>query len=1012
MARFSAQDVYSLISPHSLTIEQAAAIEDASVSGPSLVVAGAGSGKTELMMVRVLYLVANSLAKPEQILGLTFTRKAASELAARVQQGLIRLRESAMWPADLEQDFLPAKIATYNSFGNEIFRAKSLELGYEVEAQLISDATALELAREIVENAEDIPPELNLQLDTLAERIVSLSSELTDNLVEPGKLLGYLEGIHQQLAELPKTSDGTQGRFAYTEKHLAALELGQLIARLTVSYREEKFRRNYLDFADQIALSLKAGDVSLPDYRFVLLDEYQDTSPIQTRLLARMFAGKPVMAVGDPNQSIYAWRGASSANLAEFFSDFGPGQTFKLSTSWRSGRTILDAANAIASQIPNREVTAVKLTAGLDFAGSVEGSVFADQEQEAIAVCEWLQQRSGPSVSAAILFRTKESISLYANELTRRGMTFEITGLAALLEQPEIVDLISILRVLVDPEATVELMRLISGPKLQLGPADIAALHQLGRQLSRMRSEVERDRPFTLVETLDELTNAKIGQRLKVSPEALVRLQQLAQQLRSLRSQLALSVSEVAWLAVREFELDIELFAHSDAENPLLNLQAFLSRVADYESASDRPSVAGFVSWLESARGKENFELPKSGAKRGVVQLMSVHAAKGLEWDVVAIPNFNQGAFPTAGRDSLAWLSGGKLPAKLRLDAAQLPALSSGYESQREFNDALEAYKSEVALAHEVEERRLAYVAITRAAKQLLLTASFYKRSAKGARETSVFFQELIDQQLVQLTSAAEEPETKPEFASQAISWPSDQLPAREKWERAAAAVKAAEPANFESTSELELLLKERDRPSFEALPELPRRLSVSAIVALVSAPAEFSARLLRPLPNAYSENAAVGTRFHASIEQALIAGSELEFSDWSEPEQKLGVNFQNSRFASLKPFMVEQTIEFSIAETAVVCKLDAVFEIDGQYQIVDWKSGKKPTDSETAKTRALQLAMYRIAFTRLMKIAPERVQASFFYAADSVEETPALPSEKEVAELLASFRTVRPTQH
>lgn len=1009
MARFSAQQVYGLISKHSLTDEQAAAIEVAPLDAPSLVIAGAGSGKTELMMVRVLYLVANGFARPEQILGLTFTRKAASELAARIQQGLIRLRESPLWPTDLEQDFLPAKIATYNSFGNEIFRSMALSLGYETDAQLISDATALDLAREVVEQDDEIDAELDLQLETLAERIVSLSSEMTDNLVSQQQLVEYYRDLADRLTSAPKTDAGEAGRFSYTEKHLASLGAASEIARLTGKYREQKFLRNYLDFADQVALSLEVADsAKAEDFRFVLLDEYQDTSPIQSRLLAKLFRGKPVMAVGDPNQSIYGWRGASSANLADFFVDFGSGSTFTLSASWRSGAKILDAANLIADSIPNTKVEAVKLRAGLERSGSVVGAIYSDQETEARAVANWIASKMSANTTGAILFRTKEAMRLYAQELTSLGVTHEITGLSALLEQPEVVDLISILRVLVDPEATVELMRLITGARYQLPAEAVVKLHQLAQQASRRRAEVERDKPLTLVEILDELANPKFAAQLDLPAEEISRLKALGSALSNLRTQLALSVAEVAWLAIREFELDIELFAHSDAENPLANLQAFIGRISDYEMASDRPTVSGFVAWLDQAKRRENFELPKSGAKKGVVQLMSIHSAKGLEWDLVAVPNLNKGSFPTAPKDSLAWLSGGKLPPSLRLDAAELPKFSGQFSSQRDFNEQIEAYKAAVAQAQLIEERRLAYVAITRAASELMLSASYFKRSAKGARETSLFLTELIDSDLIQIATSQLQAE-RPEFSSQIASWPLDPLPSRQKWRRAAEAVEQAGAGSLGSTAELALLLAERERPGFEALPQLPYRLSASAIVSLLQDPEEFSARLLRPLPSLFSEAAEAGTVFHASLEQAFLAGSELEISSWSEPQQKLGVNFLNSRFADLKPAMVEQYIEFSLGGSVVVCKLDAVFEISGGYQIVDWKSGKRPTDEAEISARAFQLALYRIGLCRLLKLNPEQVQASFFFAEDGSELAPDLLGEKELEKMLRALRTARP---
>ena len=1011
MAKFCAQQIYSLISPHQLTREQAAAIEDASIIRPSLVIAGAGSGKTELMMVRVLFLVANGFARPDQILGLTFTRKAASELAARVQQGLIALRESPLWPQELEQDFLPAKIATYNSFGNEIFRSVSLQLGYEQEAQLISDATAISLATELLHNSEELSDESSLQLQTIAERIVTLSSQVTDNQVNPRQLTEYLTGLAEKLQHLPKVKEGDQGRFAYTEKFLGYLKSGVQVSQLVERYRKLKFERNYLDFADQVALSVQALEsIGIDhDYRFVLLDEYQDTSGIQSKLLSGLFANLPVMAVGDPNQSIYAWRGASSANLSGFFEDFGSGETFTLSTSWRSGSKILNLANFVSETIEQQLVSAVQLTPGRDFQGEVEAEIFQDQEQEAAAVCAWVAQRLSPSTSAAILFRTKESMRLYSKQLANLGVSHEITGLSALLEQPEIVDLISILRVLVDPEATVELMRLLTGPGFQLAPADVARLHHLAKQQSRFRAEVERDRPLTLVEIVEECSTPRIAAKAGLSERAQSAVIRLGRMLAQLRSQLSLSVVEVAWLAIREFEIDIELFAHSDAANPLMNLQAFVSRIAEYESLSDRPSVAGFVSWLKLAESRESFELPKSGAKKGVVQLMSVHAAKGLEWDYVAIPNLNQGAFPTGTKDALGWLSGAKLPPQLRLDAKQLPTPSANFESQREFNAVLEDYKSDLNRQQLIEERRLAYVAVTRAAKELFVTASYFRRGANQSREISVFLNEWIDKGVVQLRGGVvPEIGERPEFESIDTAWPSDPLPQRQAWMEAAELVKQSQPSKLETAEELGLLLKEREAPNFLARPKLPLRLSASAIVALLSDPKAFAANLLRPLPQSYSDAAELGTRFHAGIEQAFLAGSELEISGWSEEEKELADSFANSRWANQSPILLEQSIEFALAGTIVVCKLDAVFLNDGMYEIVDWKSGKSPAAKDIA-SRAIQLALYRVGLSKFMQIGTERISASFFFAGDGKEVSPELLSEADIARRLADLRKARP---
>ena len=148
--KYSANQVYQVIKPFDLTAQQAAAVEGASVESPTLVVAGAGSGKTELMAVRVLWLVANGFARPDEILGLTFTRKAAAELGKRIYESLLKLRDSEMWPADLDYDFTAPTISTYNAYANNLFRDFALAIGYEPEAALLTEAAAFQLAREVV----------------------------------------------------------------------------------------------------------------------------------------------------------------------------------------------------------------------------------------------------------------------------------------------------------------------------------------------------------------------------------------------------------------------------------------------------------------------------------------------------------------------------------------------------------------------------------------------------------------------------------------------------------------------------------------------------------------------------------------------------------------------------------------------------------------------------------------------------------------------------------------------
>ena len=1010
MAKVSAQQIYALFTKNLLTPQQALIVEQAPLNAPSLVVAGAGSGKTELMMLRVLYLVANGFAKPEEILGLTFTRKAATELRLRVQQGLIRLRESEYWNSDLPDDFAASRITTYNSFGNEIFRLHALELGFEADSKLLTESLSIASVKELIEHSGNpLLLEYEGSLNTLAEKVLKAQAQLTDHLASAREVAQYFREFSKTLASLPKTEKGESGLFAYSLDYLSKAKTAQLIFELAGEFQQFKQERSLFDYSDQVALSLRAdfAQDNLP-YRFVMLDEYQDTSEIQTQLLAKIFAGGAVMAVGDPNQSIYAWRGASASNLADFFEDFGSGETFTLSVSWRSGEKILQAANKVASFIDNRSIVPITLLPSRDITASVEAEVFSEDESECRAVCDWIAAAHDAEAKQAILFRTKEGMRRYAQRLTELRIPCEISGLSSLLEQPEVADLISILRMLARPDSSVDFLRIVSGPRFRLGSADLVQLSQAKQTISRLR-KLPRTRSLTHLELIDQLELPSVRKQLSVSELALTRLSEFAQILRSLRSASSLSLTELSWKVVEEFELDIELYAHSDLLDPLSNLRAFISRISEFESSAQRPSLQTLIDWLDYALVTESFELPKTGAKRGIVQLMSVHAAKGLEWDRVALPQLNVSSFPTEPRELAGWLAGGVLPQQFRLDRESIPNLRwQGISNQREFARRLDTYADELRAHHLMQERRLAYVGITRAATDLFLSASHYQAKRQDPLPLSPFLEEVM-QDCALVRGVAELPAEKPISSSSAQLWPADPLGGeRESWQSAATSALSAEPA--EISNEIALLLREQGLRRGPRLPVLPLRLSASAVVNLLTDPVAFAAKLARPLPSLYSPAAQLGTAFHANLEQAFLSGSELDFSSWSEEEVKLGVSFAQSRFAELTPLLVEQAIEFSLAGSVIVCKLDAVYQVGSEYQVVDWKSGTMP-DERDIPSKAIQLALYRIALSRHLAIPIERISASFFFAAAAQELSPDLPAESEITKRLLELRTALPDQ-
>ena len=1011
MANFSAQQVYSVISKHQLTAEQLAAVEGASIQSPTLVIAGAGSGKTELMTVRIMYLVANGFATPEQILGLTFTKKAASELSARVLRSLYLMRETEFWPKDLDQDFAPPVITTYNSFGNEVFRQNALAVGYEPDAQVLTESGAVALAKELLRslNLDDLPQLESWEKtsDYLVERLLSVTGELTDNQATAESAEAVLERFIQHVATLPKTEGGSSERFAYTETFLADAQQNLLFLALAKRYQELKQNRNLVDFSDQVSLALRAvQDGSNLPYSFVMLDEYQDTSSIQTKLLAKLFAGLPVMAVGDPNQAIYGWRGASDANISGFSSDFGSSDTVTLSTCWRSGGSIVAAANHISQPLAGLSSLQPIILKSIKDSDPISAEVFQTVDQEADAAAKFFKENTNAETSAALLMRTKSAMPSFVRAMQDIGLEVEVTGLSGLTELPEIIDLISALKVISSPQAATELMRLLSGPRWAIAPRDIAQLAGYAKKLSRIRNEVDSSRPITLVEALDELRRAGSEDYINVSHASFIRLKSAAELFYRMRTQLSLSITELAWAVVRELNIDIELFAHAKTKSPLGHLEQFISRLTEYEASTIRPTLSGLLQWLDYALEHESFELPKSGSKKGVIQVMSVHAAKGLEWDVVLVAQLNQGSFPIDSKDSKGWLAAGKLPFELRGDRAQLPEFDfQAASSQRDLKQRFEAFQDEMRQRQLREERRLAYVAITRAAKTLRLTASYFKPGAKKARPLSPFLLELIEAGLV--SAVTPEPLESNPALEQSLrgSWPSIERSGVEKLKIAADSVTGFSGFEPVRSHELALLLEERDRAHSRFVPELPKRLSASALVSLISSPDKFFENLRRPTPVLFSQSASEGTHFHSCIEEYFAASDDAETQ---LTDSEIGLNFLGSRFADRKPFAIEQQIEFVLAGVVVVCKLDAVFENAGLYEVVDWKSGKTPDGTDLA-ARSIQLALYRIALSEWLSVGVEQIQVSFFFAADGKEVAPdALLSKPELEEKLAEVRKAR----
>lgn len=324
---------------------------------PQVVVAGAGSGKTTVMAARVVWLVGTGQVAPEQVLGLTFTNKAAGELAERVRTALVRAGVTDPDVIDPDEPPGEPRISTYHAFAGQLLTDHGLRIGLEPTSRLLADATRYQLAARVLREAPGPYPALTKSFPTLVTDLLALDGELAEHLVRPQDLTAYDSGLLTALA-------GAKLSNAELRKIPEATAARRELLDLVVRYRDSKRSRDLLDFGDQIALSAElattrpeVGGLLREEFRVVLLDEYQDTSVAQRLLLSGLFGqgtGHAVTAVGDPCQAIYGWRGASVANLDDFpehfpHGDGSPASRYSLSENRRSGGRLLDLANRLAA---------------------------------------------------------------------------------------------------------------------------------------------------------------------------------------------------------------------------------------------------------------------------------------------------------------------------------------------------------------------------------------------------------------------------------------------------------------------------------------------------------------------------------------------------------------------------------------------------------------------------------------------------------------------------------------
>jgi DNA helicase II / ATP-dependent DNA helicase PcrA len=679
--------------------------------GPLLVVAGAGTGKTQVITRRIAWLIATRRAKPSEILALTFTDQAADEMQTRVDQLV-------------PYGYTDTAISTFHAFGDRLLREFALELGLPTDLRVLSRPETVVFLRERVFELglDEYRPlgDPTKFLDALA----TLFSRAKDEDVSPDAFIAHAEALAETAAAAAEAADADPGAdreaaLALAEEARRRLELARAYGR----YQALLAAHGAVDFGDQVSLALRllrespaARDVVQRRFKYVLVDEFQDTNRAQAELVA-LVAGRHrnVTVVGDDDQSIYKFRGAAISNILEFRERYRAARVVVLRRNYRSRAPILDAAYRL---VRHNDPDRLEVRAGIvkrlvatrkGRAAPVRHEAFASAAEEADWIAKDIARRLGAGAGArdmAVLVRANAAADPILRSLNLEGIPWRFSGTSGLYARPEVKLLLAFLRAVAAPDSSADVYALAASDLYGLGGQDLAAVVQMARRRNR-----------SILEVLQEL--GRQPGILRLAPETRAAGARLVADLeRFITLAHERPAGEVAYAFLRETGWLGRLAAAGTvaAEEALSNIARFFDIIRAQSALlpDDRAIfLAPHLATLIAAG--DDPATADIDPDADAVAVMTVHKAKGLEFPVVYLPGLVSGRFPaTARREPLA------LPVEL-VDET-LP--EGDYHLQ--------------------EERRLFYVGMTRARDELVLTHAADYGGAR-ARRVSPFVLEALD---------------------------------------------------------------------------------------------------------------------------------------------------------------------------------------------------------------------------------------------------------------------------
>ncbi len=613
--------------------------------GPLLVVAGAGSGKTRVLTRRIAYLMAERGVEPFEILAITFTNKAAGEMKERVA-ALVGKRAKAIW------------VSTFHSACVRILRQEATRLGFSTSYSIYDQADSVRLVTLVMRD-------LNLDQKRYNPRAVAaLISNAKNELLGPADY-----------------RNATTNHFE------------EIVAEVYAIYQQRLTSANAMDFDDLIMKTVEVLQ-KFPDararyrnrFKHILVDEYQDTNHAQYILIRELVGtdreGIPaaqLCVVGDADQSIYGFRGATIRNILQFEEDYPDATTILLEQNYRSTQNILSAANAVITKNESRKEKNLWSDAGSG--AKLVGFVAENEHHEAEFVRDELYKLSDTGESrygdTAIFYRTNAQSRVFEEIFMRAGVPYKVVGGVRFYERKEVKDLLAYLRVLVNPDDEVSLRRIINTPKRGIGDRALDSIDDLAK----------RD-TISFWQALTRSSSSELSPRANSSIQAFVSMMTALQVLVEANR----PPSTIAAAILEQSGLLEELRASHDPQDEVRveNLEELVAVIEEYEeriiSDGETPTLGGFLEEVSLVADAD--EIPEGEDHGGVVTLMTLHTAKGLEFPTVFLTGMEEGVFPHSR--------------------------TLGEKKELE------------------EERRLAYVGLTRARERLYLSRAEY-RSAWGA---------------------------------------------------------------------------------------------------------------------------------------------------------------------------------------------------------------------------------------------------------------------------------------